>query len=229
MIKYQRHQSSELNALFAAKPYQGQSPEKASVIFLGNDANYSEEISQNDFFKFIIEYHVDGVKFWKKYGVHHPFLLDSYPLNKTGGGVPYHRNFKKLGYCSDDAELFSFVELLDVPTTGVTSTNMEVFWNLINLNHLKWIESVILDKKDKLVFLPRNVYSNLLEIRKRYDIFSWLPNIALKPKGLQTIYNQEKTEIIVSYSFSASQIHGEIKNISSTINTFLKKKIKKPS
>ncbi len=120
MNKYRKHHSAELNTLFKAKPYQGQDPEKAKVIILGTDANYSEEISYHQFFEYILEYHVDGVKFWKEYNVHHPFLLENYPFNKTGGGVPYHRNFSKLGYNSDYAEIFSFVELLDIPTIGMT-------------------------------------------------------------------------------------------------------------
>jgi len=224
MDVYQKHQSPELNALFEAKPFQGQNPENAKVIILGNDANYSQEISNSSFFKFIIEYHVDGVKFWKKYGVHHPFLLDEYPLRKTSGGVPYHRNFSKLGFTPDDADLFSFVELIDVPTTGMTSTNMEAFWKLINVEHIKWLESIMLSDSPKIFFLPRNVYSNLLTLKEKTSLLSWLPDVEVKAVGLQTIYSNNQTEIVVSYSFSSSQVHREINNIRSRIHAFLKKK-----
>ena len=224
MATYQKHHSPELNALFKAKPFQGQNPEKAKVIILGSDANYSEEISNHDFFNYILEYHVDGVKFWKKYGVHHPFLLENYPFNKTGGGVPYHRNFSKLGYSAKHAEVFSFVELLDVPTIGMTSTNIEEFWGLVNVDHLKWLESVILNKESKIIFLSRNILQRLLEIAKKYDIFTWLPDTKLAATGLQTIYTKNNTSIIVSYSFSASQIHGVLDDIRTTIDTFVKKK-----
>lgn len=224
MEVYQKHQSVELNALFNAKPFQGQNPEVAKVIILGNDANYSVKISNSDFFKFIIEYHVNGVKFWNKYGVHHPFLLDEYPLRKTSGGVPYHRNFSKLGFTPDDADLFSFVELIDVPTTGMTSTNMDAFWSLINTEHIKWLESIMLSDSPKIFFMPRNVYSNLLELKKKTSLLSWFPEVELKALGLQTIYSNNQTEIVVSYSFSSSQIHREINNVRSRIDTFLKKK-----
>jgi len=224
MSSFQKHHSQELGALFQAKPFQGQDPEKAKVIILGNDANYSEEISEQDFFKFILEYHVDGVKFWKKYGVHHPFLLENYPLNKTGGGVPYHRNFSKLGYTSEHAEIFSFVELLNIPTIGVTSTNLEEFWGLINIEHLKWLESIMLSKEPKIFFLSRSVLQRLQEIAKKYNIFSWLSDTKLEASGLQAIYQKDNTSIFVSYSFSASQIHGVIDSIRATIDDFLKKK-----
>ena len=118
---YGRHLSSELCKLFRSKPYQGADPASASIIFLGFDANYSEEISDTPFFERILEYHNDGVCFWQRYGVHHPFLLDEYPLNRTKGGVPYHRNFSKLELSADYADQISFVELLDIPTIGTTT------------------------------------------------------------------------------------------------------------
>ena len=36
--------------LFNKKPFQGQAPEKASIVFLSSDANYSPEISKHPFF-----------------------------------------------------------------------------------------------------------------------------------------------------------------------------------
>jgi hypothetical protein len=84
---YRIHDSEELCAIFTKKPYQGQSPDKAAVIVFGTDANYSPEISGHPFFKRIIEYHEDGVAFWQRRGVHHPFLLDEYPFHKGKGGV----------------------------------------------------------------------------------------------------------------------------------------------
>jgi len=120
--------------------------------------------------------------------------------------------------------LFSFVELIDVPTTGMTSTDMNAFWNLINIEHIRWLESIILSDSPKIFFLPRSVYSNLLELKKKNNILSWLPDMEIKPLGLQTIYSKNQTEIVVSYSFSSSQIHGELDNIRSKIQAFLKKK-----
>lgn len=53
------------------------------------------------------------MSFWKKYGVHHPFLLPTYPLKKNTGGVPYHRRFSWMKLSSDYAPHVSFIELLD--------------------------------------------------------------------------------------------------------------------
>lgn len=80
--KYGIHPSSELVSLFGKKPYQGQAPERAQVVVLGNYANYSAKVSEHPFFKTILSYHRDGVTFWKKHGRHHPFLLDSYPFDR---------------------------------------------------------------------------------------------------------------------------------------------------
>lgn len=66
-MDFQKHTSKKLVALFNNKPFQGQSPEKARVIFLSSDANYSPEISNNTFFEKILEYQKDGVVFWNKY------------------------------------------------------------------------------------------------------------------------------------------------------------------
>ena len=67
--RYQKHESVDLCALFARDkiPYQGQTPSKSRILIFGLDANYSSEISSHpQFFKKIIEYHEDGVAFWKK-------------------------------------------------------------------------------------------------------------------------------------------------------------------
>ena len=62
MNTYSIHPSSKLVDLFKSKPYQGANPENAKILVLGNDANYSEEISNHPFFKYIIEYHNDDLK-----------------------------------------------------------------------------------------------------------------------------------------------------------------------
>ena len=61
-----------------------------------------------------MEYHEDGVAFWLRHGVHHPFLLPEY----RGDGRRYHRTFSRIGFTPRHAELVSFVELLHVPSVG---------------------------------------------------------------------------------------------------------------
>lgn len=146
IMKFGRHPSAELNSLFLQKPYQGQAPEQARIVFLSSDANYSPEISDHDFFKYILEYQQDGVSFWKKYGVHHPFLLDCYPFDKTKGGRPFHNNFRKLKLDTDYSEHISFVEILDIPTIGNKSENKTGFYQLVSEKHLKYLDGLIRGK-----------------------------------------------------------------------------------
>src|SRR5665647_578738 len=78
----------ELRNIFMDKPYQGQDPEKAKILFVGRDANYPDLPCKHPFFKRIKEYHRDGVAFWEKYEVHHPFLYNDFPFPKNAGGYP---------------------------------------------------------------------------------------------------------------------------------------------
>jgi hypothetical protein len=88
---YDIHPSVELRELFSSEsiPYQGQDPARAKVVFVGLDANYSADIFAHENMRNrILEYHRDGVEFWKRHDTHHPFLLDEYPLKKNRGGGP---------------------------------------------------------------------------------------------------------------------------------------------
>ncbi|WP_157976685.1 hypothetical protein [Parahaliea mediterranea] len=175
--QYGRHGSTVLNEIFALQqiPHQGQEPRKAQVVFFGLDANYSPEISKYpDFMAKISEYHEDGVGFWKKYGVHHPFLLDSYPLKKNTGGVPYHRKFTWLGLDKAYAEKVTFIEILPFPTTGRTIPSK--FWSLFDLDHAKNIDSLILSGESRLVILSKSLFSEYMqEARRKHNVFTWLP------------------------------------------------------
>lgn len=141
-MKYEVHPSPELNELFRRRPFQGQDPEQSTVLILGNDANYSADISAHDFFRRIVEYHADGLRFWTKHGTHHPFLLPEYPFDKRIGGVRYHSNFAKMEFSPHNAPHFSFVELLHVPTIGNTGSDQELLFRLLDRNHLQWARTL---------------------------------------------------------------------------------------
>ena len=47
---YDPHPSVALNQAFAAGPFQGAEPERATYLFVGLDANYSPAIEQNPVF-----------------------------------------------------------------------------------------------------------------------------------------------------------------------------------
>lgn len=176
-MTYGLHPSRQLQALFQQQAFshQGQEPEKASVVIVGLDANYSPEISENrSFFKKIVEYHADGVGFWEKYGVHHPFLLPDYPLKKNTGGVPYHRRFSWMGLTAEYARHVSFIELLDIPTTG--RTEQSEFWRLFRDEHASRIDALVARGERRMIILSKSLASNYMAYaRKRWPVFEWVP------------------------------------------------------
>lgn len=170
------HHSEDLRQLFAGMevPYQGQDPKKARVVFVGTDANYSPALHRHtDFFERILEYHRDGVAFWHRHGIHHPFLLPEYPLPKNSGGVPYHRKFASMGLTAEYAEHISFVELLDLPTTGRVDT--KTFWHLFNPDHARRLDHLLSAGDERVVLLSNNVILRMKEARDRFGLFPWLP------------------------------------------------------
>lgn len=178
-MQYGAHQSQELLRLFRAQefPHQGQNPRDASVIILGLDANYSPEISEDTtFFNKIVEYHNDGIAFWQKHGVHHPFLLPDYPLKKNTGGVPYHRRFSWMNLTSEFAPHISFVELLDIPTTG--RTQWGEFWQLFSKTHARRIDRLISSGDRRLVLVSQSLMARYMSHAKRtLSVFPWLPKV----------------------------------------------------
>jgi len=173
-MEFQKHTSSTLVKLFNEKPFQGQYPEKSTIIFLSSDANYSPEISNHIFFKNILEYQKDGISFWQKHDIHHPFLLPSYPFDKKRGGVPFHRNFQKIGLTSKYASKITFLELLDIPTIGNKSQNLNLFYNLVSKSHLQYIDKLITNGGKKLFFVSSGVLKDMMKLKKKYQVFDWL-------------------------------------------------------
>lgn len=201
---FDKHPSPELIALFKARPYQGQDPEKANIIFLSSDANYSDNITNHHFFNRIIEYHKDGVQFWKKHGKHHPFLLDDYPFDKRKDGVVFHRNFSNLNLSYEHASAISFLELLDIPTTGIKSQNKDKFVELISRSHVQYLDDLILSQQKKLILIPGGVLRDMMQIKKRFPVFQWLNYSSTSTKYEKCIQGTEIKEI---FHFSSTQIH----------------------
>lgn len=203
-MKYEIHSSKELVQLFSEKPYQGQHPTKAKVLILGNDANYSPEISTHHFFENIIEYHSDGVAFWEKTGRHHPFLLDEYPFDRRKGGVRYHKNFSKMNFEPYSAKNFSFIELLNVPTTGNTGTDLDLFFKLLDRKHLQWIENLILGGSRTFVVINQTLVNSINKIHKRLNVMGNLAAV-LKRTNVPSVVLQTSSVVLYNgYSFSHS-------------------------
>ncbi len=218
---YGLHPSPVLKEIFREKPYQGRSPLSASVIVIGNDANYSPEITHHNFFESIIEYHRDGVAFWKQYGVHHPFLLNTYPFDKRKGGVRYHTNFAKMNFNPDWASHFSFIELLNVPTIGNTGSNKSRFYELLDKDHLDWVESIILEGKKKFVILNQTLSSEIHNIEKRVGCLKELGKYISKEKPPSVYLDNDNVRLFNGYSFSHSISNEYLSKLSKEIREFV--------
>lgn len=161
---YTEHQSKVLVETFVRKPYQGVAPDRAKILFIGLDANYANDIEQESVFRKILEYHEDGVSFWKKYRVHHPFLLPEY----AGSGRLYHKNFACIGLTESHADLISFTELLHVPTTERNILKVSD----LNTEHLSRINEWIVEGASEFIFLSDGVF----RLMKQSKHFPWLPS-----------------------------------------------------
>lgn len=219
-MQFNIHPSKSLQNLFKEKPYQGQTPEKASIIFLSSDANYSEEISNHSFFKFITEYQQDGVKFWEKYDRHHPFLLDSFPFKRNSGGRPFHNTFSRLGLTKEYARHVSFVELLDIPTIGNKTENKKLFYSLINIQHLKFLDSLILSDSNKLILISSGVLQNMCFIKSKFDIFRWLDCNEIQNSSYSKKIDSNQIQKI--HHFSDRRINNQLNQIKFIIDQWLK-------
>lgn len=184
---YVTHPNPELNALFARKPYQGVAPDKATFLFVGLDANYEAQIDQQPIFSDIREYHNDGVAFWRKNGIHHPFLLPSY----SGDGQFYHRSFARIGFGVEHANIVSFIELLHVPTVG--RSNIAV--TDLDLSYLKRLNSLIIEGEAAHIFLPKGV---VLLMRKT-GVFPWLEDSPIGKSGSLDILFRNPNKTVYSH------------------------------
>lgn len=219
-MQFNIHPSETLQKLFKEKPYQGQSPEKANIIFLSSDANYSEEISNHNFFKYITEYQQDGVKFWEKYDQHHPFLLDSFPFKRNASGRPFHNTFSRLGLTKEYSRHLSFVELLDIPTIGNKSGNEKFFYSLINIKHLEFLDNLIFSDSNKLIFISSGVLKDMSILKTKFGMFSWLDHKEIQEPSYSKKINSNQIQKI--YHFSSSSINKQLNQIKSIIDQWLK-------
>jgi hypothetical protein len=173
------HPSKRLQTAFRTKYFQGRDPASASVVLLGSDANYSPALSEHPFFEYVIAYHEDGPGFFMANGVHHPFLLPEYPFDKRTGGVPYHRNIAATFDGSLLGDL-AFVELLDVPTTGVKSSSAAsraTYSSLLSEDHLMRLDRLIDSSAGKLILVPTGVLEQMSALNLRLRVFKWVPEI----------------------------------------------------
>ena len=187
---YEPHPSRELNAKFAMRPYQGVEPSSAAYLFIGLDANYDPNIERNPIFARVLEYHEDGVAFWRRHGVHHPFLLPEY----KGDGRRYHRAFARVGFEPKHAPLVSFVELLHVPTVGRSQLTVAD----LHPPHLQMLNSAILEGEPKHIFISASV-ARLMHASKA---FPWLSKEPTRSGLLPVLYSGADRNVYLHLHFS---------------------------
>jgi hypothetical protein len=150
----------------------------------------------------ILEYHTDGIRFWQDNKVHHPFLLDGYPFDRRKGGVPYHRNFSKLDFTSKCAKCFSFVELLNVPTTGNTGDDKECFFKMPDKCHLNRLEDAILHGEKKFVIVNQTLAHSIDRIREKLGVLGELQEILAGKEAPGVVFQNDNVVLYNGYSFA---------------------------
>ncbi len=205
-MEFGKHGDSEFVAIFRERPFQGQDPSIAKFIFIGTDANYPENLRKNAvFYRILKEYHENGVNFWRKYGVHHPFLLtDINPYGDKDCGISYHKRFRDIGYGFSCAEHIAFIELLNVPTVGRRGKDDLRFKSLLSKKYLDDLEKTILERRKKIIFLSSSAYwdmTTMIANDKQFGQFKWLKKY-IKAEPMPQIYSDNNTSIFLHYHFS---------------------------
>jgi hypothetical protein len=144
-----RHKSAALNAFFKLRPYQGGDPATSRNIFIGEDANFADDIEQQPIWPALKEYLADGPSFVARHKIHHPFVLPSY----KGDGKRYHGWFddifqersRRTEKPANPLPLqvlcdISFAELLDCPTVGRDNvSNQDLLDQVASRGHFQWL------------------------------------------------------------------------------------------
>lgn len=167
---FQKHASKLLNELYLKKNYQGANPADARILFVGRDPNWASDVETKEVFYYISEYLTDGVSFWNKYNIHHPFLLPNY----KGDGRRYHKIFSKLNVESSASNKISFVELIGFPTTGMAKSNNKLFLEYLtsetNKNHLMNLDSFLSDT-NKMIFIAWGLIEDFKFLNTKTGLF----------------------------------------------------------
>jgi len=188
---YFPHKDSKLHALFSHKPYQGADPSTAQFLFFGLDANYDPNIGDKPYFSGIVSYLEDGIRYWRQRGYHHPFRHPDY----RGDGALYHGRFAEIGFMPNHAERVSFVELIDVPTSGRSNLKL----NDLKPSHLDRLKAWVLDGRAAYIFIPLGVGSLL----RRTSQFSWLPAKPISHEGsLPVLFRSDHKVVFAPFHFS---------------------------
>lgn len=217
-MPYDLHPSEELRVHFQNKPWQGNDPAKALFLFIGLDANY-KNIKDKEILREILDYHNDGVTYWRTKGVHHPFMLPHY----RGAGKRYHCKFAEIGFAPEDAELVSFVELLHLPTTGTSHLKPAD----LSTDHLLYLGKILDYGSARYVFLSPGVARLMRQTRE----FTWLPKNPLRTDGDLSVLCERNGQIVYEvyhlschYNKQLGKLNKQIAQIRAIMQKSTKKK-----
>ena len=217
-LEYNIHPSKKLNELYKFKNYQGADPEKAKFLFVGRDPNWHFNIEDSPIYNQIEDYLSDGVQYWKKHKIHHPFLAKGY----SGDGRRYHKMFSKIDINSNHSQNISFVELIGFPTTGMAKKNNKKFTEHLlsdkNREHLIKLDK-ILNRKDKIAFVAWGLLSDFSILYKKLGIFENLAKIDKKQLNINDL--NRVNNIYIHKHFSDSISNNTIRKISNAVKSEL--------
>jgi hypothetical protein len=215
---FNKHPSVLLNELYKTKKHQGADPEKAKILFVGRDPNWTIDIENQDYFSYIDHYLNDGISFWRTHNIHHPFLLPNY----KGNGKKYHKFFAKLNLDQSFSDKISFVELIGFPTTGMAKKNNKLFREYLlsdeNRKHLVDLDEVLNDKS-KIVFVAWGLIEDFIFIHQQIGLFkrfTLIDKTKMDKEGLNQIEN-----IYIQKHFSDSISNRTIEKMATEIRKII--------
>lgn len=202
---FEKHPSQLLNELYSKKSYQGANPIEAKILFVGRDPNWAIDVENKEMFNFVSEYLTDGVSFWKKHNIHHPFLLPNY----KGDGKRYHRIFSKLKADSNASNKISFVELIGFPTTGMAKKNNKAFLEYLlsenNKNHLIELD-ILLNDLDKTIFIAWGLIEDFKILNNKTGLFEKFAKLDKSVMDISDLNQFENIFIHKHFSDSISNV-----------------------
>lgn len=215
---YNIHPSKKLNDLYKIKNHQGANPIDAKILFVGRDPNWHFNIEESPIYNQVEDYLSDGISYWKKHKIHHPFLTSQY----TGDGRRYHKMFSKLEIDPANSQHISFIELIGFPTTGMSKKNNKKFkehlLSEINQKHLVELDK-LLNRKDKIAFVAWGLLDDFSFLNKKLGLFEKLSKIDKNELNINDLNKIDNIYIHKHFSDSISNL--TIDKISSAVNSEL--------
>lgn len=201
---FQKHPSETLISLYRERNFQGANPRHAKILFIGKDPNWAINVEELSIFNLVNEYLTDGVEFWKKYDIHHPFLHPKY----SGDGKKYHNAVSRINIKSDLANEISFIELIGFPTTGMSSLNHKRFNEYLlssdNRKHLLELNELLNDS-GKIIFLFWGMINYIKLLNRKTGLFEKFANLDKKTMNKTSLNKFDNLYFHKHFSMGISQ------------------------